>query len=68
MPGLTTVRVPVAEMGRKAGPCLLPRLQGGPVTQATKSEVELVVRGPQRKAYLAAYGEADSQRHKVTDQ
>lgn len=44
-PGLTTMHVPTAEMGRLAADHLLDRIEGRPVRQQTRVEVELVVRG-----------------------
>ena len=43
-PSLTTVHIPLEEMGRRAGDYLLGRLNGEPVAHATKIEVNLVLR------------------------
>jgi LacI family transcriptional regulator len=43
-PALTTVRIPVADIGRVAAERMLTRLQGGAVTKSQEIPVELVVR------------------------
>ena len=50
-PSLTTIQIPLAEMGTRVGDYLLGRLQGEPVPHASKIEVNLVLRestGPYR--------------------
>jgi DNA-binding LacI/PurR family transcriptional regulator len=44
-PGLTTVRVPSAEIGREAGRRLLARLAGKPVPVLKEMPAPLIVRG-----------------------
>ena len=44
-PGLTTVRIPTAEIGRRVAQHILARLNGEPVEQRTEFAVELIVRG-----------------------
>lgn len=57
-PGLTTVRVPSAEIGREAGRRLLARLAGKSVPRAKEMLAPLIVRGttgpPRRAAKLSA--------------
>jgi LacI family transcriptional regulator len=44
-PGLTTMRIPTAEIGRQVARHLLARISGGEAQPRTELEVELVVRG-----------------------
>jgi len=44
-PGLTTVRIPTAEIGRRTAQHILARLNGETRDKRTELEVDLVVRG-----------------------
>lgn len=44
-PGLTTIRIPTAEIGRRVARHLLARIDGAEAERCTELEVELVVRG-----------------------
>lgn len=55
-PGLTTVRVPSAEIGREAGRRLLARLAGQPVPLTREMAAPLVVRGTTAPPRRAAKG------------
>lgn len=44
-PDLTSIHIPLKEMGRRVGDYLVGKLQGEPVRHATKIETRLVVRG-----------------------
>jgi LacI family transcriptional regulator len=45
VPGLTTIRIPAAEMGRLAAEQLVARLLGRPALATTELDVELILRG-----------------------
>jgi LacI family transcriptional regulator len=44
-PGLTTIRIPTAEIGRRAAQYMLARVNGGPTAGRTDLAFELIVRG-----------------------
>jgi DNA-binding LacI/PurR family transcriptional regulator len=44
-PGLTTVRIPTAEIGRRAAQHILARLNGAETEKRTELTVDLIVRG-----------------------